>query len=168
MPERDRTPPLQSGAMCTVAGYQCDRCGHRWRPRVFRLPQVCPKCKRRDWNGGPVSPKGRPLRTAPAVEEKPAPAPPPPPPARPGTAFALTSAELRAEREASERRQREADEALRRENEASVRRYSGEDAERVHYRMPYMPDGAAFSLERLTGGRSKRKKPKTTPQGSGE
>jgi len=25
-------------------------CGHEWTPRFPRLPLVCPKCKRYDWN----------------------------------------------------------------------------------------------------------------------
>ena len=36
----------------TIDELQCDRCGHRWKPRYGNLPKVCPECKRTDWNDG--------------------------------------------------------------------------------------------------------------------
>jgi len=28
---------------------ECLRCGHTWLRRSERLPDICPKCKRRNW-----------------------------------------------------------------------------------------------------------------------
>jgi predicted Zn-ribbon and HTH transcriptional regulator len=39
-------------AKVTLAGYECDRCGHQWVPRVKidEDPTICPKCKSPYWN----------------------------------------------------------------------------------------------------------------------
>lgn len=29
---------------------ECKRCLHKWIPRTFELPNVCPKCKSPYWN----------------------------------------------------------------------------------------------------------------------
>lgn len=26
-------------------GYECEKCGHTWIPRMEEVPRVCPKCK---------------------------------------------------------------------------------------------------------------------------
>jgi hypothetical protein len=36
--------------MIQVEMLQCSRCEHKWQRRHRRLPKVCPKCKRTDWN----------------------------------------------------------------------------------------------------------------------
>ena len=33
----------------TILGYECERCGHKWTPRLD-MPTVCPKCKSPYWN----------------------------------------------------------------------------------------------------------------------
>jgi len=37
-----------------LEGWQCERCGHTWRPRHYTSedepPQTCPKCKSAYWN----------------------------------------------------------------------------------------------------------------------
>lgn len=30
----------------------CRCCGHRWMPRLYRMPRICPKCKSFDWRYG--------------------------------------------------------------------------------------------------------------------
>ncbi|MDE1876238.1 MAG: hypothetical protein KGH86_05375 [Thaumarchaeota archaeon] len=39
-------------AIIKVVGYQCDRCGHEWSPRLKTdvEPAICPKCKSAYWN----------------------------------------------------------------------------------------------------------------------
>lgn len=36
----------------TIAGYQCERCAHKWAPRNSGgpKPRVCPKCKSPYWD----------------------------------------------------------------------------------------------------------------------
>ena len=34
----------------TIKGYQCERCGHEWFPRLERKPTMCPKCKSPYWD----------------------------------------------------------------------------------------------------------------------
>ena len=29
---------------------RCNRCGHKWRPRMGRVPQSCPHCDSQYWN----------------------------------------------------------------------------------------------------------------------
>ena len=29
--------------------YDCERCGHRWVPRIETKPKSCPACKNRKW-----------------------------------------------------------------------------------------------------------------------
>ena len=36
--------------MTTVPRLECMKCGHIWIPRSDKLPDVCPKCKRYEWN----------------------------------------------------------------------------------------------------------------------
>ena len=35
-----------------IKGYKCDRCNHKWLPRlkIKILPVICPKCKTAYWN----------------------------------------------------------------------------------------------------------------------
>lgn len=35
----------------------CKACGHRWFPRSFDRPRICPKCKSARWDVGPRFPK---------------------------------------------------------------------------------------------------------------
>ena len=38
-------------AKVTLAGYQCERCEHKWVPRNESFePKVCPKCKSPYWD----------------------------------------------------------------------------------------------------------------------
>jgi len=39
-------------AIIKLTGYQCDRCGHEWTPRLKteEEPAMCPKCKTAYWN----------------------------------------------------------------------------------------------------------------------
>jgi hypothetical protein len=39
----------------TVWNCKCDRdkCGNEWTTRTTDLPQICPKCKTRNWNKEP-------------------------------------------------------------------------------------------------------------------
>lgn len=39
-------------AIIKLTGYQCDRCGHEWTPRLKteEEPAMCPKCKSAYWN----------------------------------------------------------------------------------------------------------------------
>jgi len=34
----------------TLLGYECTRCGHRWRPRLEARPLICPRCKSAYWD----------------------------------------------------------------------------------------------------------------------
>jgi Zn finger protein HypA/HybF involved in hydrogenase expression len=35
----------------TVEGYKCERCSHKWIPRIKNEhPRVCPKCKSPYWD----------------------------------------------------------------------------------------------------------------------
>jgi predicted Zn-ribbon and HTH transcriptional regulator len=35
----------------SVGGYNCERCGHEWIPRVKEeRPMICPKCKSARWD----------------------------------------------------------------------------------------------------------------------
>lgn len=35
-----------------IQGFECDRCGHQWIPRlkIDEEPTICPKCKSPYWN----------------------------------------------------------------------------------------------------------------------
>ncbi|MBS3136506.1 hypothetical protein J4401_06135 [Candidatus Woesearchaeota archaeon] len=33
-----------------VDGFQCERCSHKWIPRVKRYPVICPSCKSPYWD----------------------------------------------------------------------------------------------------------------------
>lgn len=37
----------------TVGELLCLRCGHKWLPRSVKRPEVCPHCKRYDWDVAP-------------------------------------------------------------------------------------------------------------------
>jgi predicted Zn-ribbon and HTH transcriptional regulator len=41
-------------------GWQCERCGHQWVPRVTETPSVCPKCKSPYWDRPRRVPKEKP------------------------------------------------------------------------------------------------------------
>lgn len=34
----------------SIKEVQCNRCGHKWIPRTFTLPDRCPKCNSPYWN----------------------------------------------------------------------------------------------------------------------
>lgn len=33
-----------------VTQYTCQKCKHKWIPRMGKKPKVCPECKRDDWD----------------------------------------------------------------------------------------------------------------------
>jgi len=33
-----------------VKGYLCERCEHKWVPRINKKPIICPKCKSPYWD----------------------------------------------------------------------------------------------------------------------
>ncbi len=42
-----------------VRAWACNRCGHRWLPRIRREPKRCPKCRSPYWNKRRVRPSAR-------------------------------------------------------------------------------------------------------------
>lgn len=33
-----------------LKGFKCERCSHKWIPRIKKKPIICPKCKSPYWN----------------------------------------------------------------------------------------------------------------------
>jgi len=47
--------PLQSNSIMAkvkilIDGFQCERCEHKWAPRMKKNPRVCPKCHSPYWD----------------------------------------------------------------------------------------------------------------------
>jgi hypothetical protein len=45
----------------TIPQYACLHCRHRWYPRKEGRPEVCPKCKRTNWDTPPAKPRRGPV-----------------------------------------------------------------------------------------------------------
>ena len=47
---RNESSNIMAKVKILVEGFQCERCGHQWAPRLKQNPTVCPKCHSPYWN----------------------------------------------------------------------------------------------------------------------
>jgi len=41
---------IQMGRNIITKTFNCESCGHVWRPALWLLPKTCPKCHNPDWD----------------------------------------------------------------------------------------------------------------------